>query len=442
MRIHPAWRLYLGVVTLLVAPTASATWPRIGLGPEIAAFSTPVFVANAGDGSDRLFVVQQNGIIRIVRQGAINVVPFLDITDRVSCCGERGLLSVAFPPQYAAMGHFYVYYTNGNGNLIVARYRLTADADVADAASEQIVLAIDHPTFANHNGGQLAFGPNDGYLYVGTGDGGGGGDPSGNGQNFNVLLGKLLRLDVESGSPTYRIPPTNPFVGQPGFRDEIWAVGLRNPWRFAFDRGTGGLFIGDVGQNRYEEIDFQPAASGGGQNYGWNIMEGFHCYNTPSCATTGLTLPVTEYDHSQGDCAVIGGYVYRGTMFPGLQGIYLLADNCSGLIRALRQTLGGWQTAVILNAGFQITGMGEDEAGEIYVTDYTHGAIRHIVQRVCAGDCNDDGTVAVDEILGAATIALGDADVSACSAGDANHDRQITVDEIVRAVASALGGCP
>jgi len=399
-----------------------------------------VFVANAGDESGRLFVVQQNGVIRIVRHSMVNAVPFLDIRDRVSCCGERGLLSVAFPPQYTGKGHFYVYYTDPSGTLTVSRYRLTANPDVADPRSEQIVLAIDHPTFVNHNGGQLAFAPSDGYLYVGTGDGGG--DPNHNAQNPAVLLGKVLRIDVESASSTYRIPPSNPFVGQLGFRGEIWALGLRNPWRFAFDRGTADLFISDVGQNRYEEIDFQPAASDGGQNYGWNIMEGFHCYNAPNCPTAGLTLPVAEYDHSQGDCAVIGGCVYRGKLFPSLQGVYLFADNCSGRIRALRQTVGGWQSAVVSSAGFQIAGLGEDEAGELYVTDYTHGAIRQVRQLVCAGDCNSDGVVTIDEVLGAARVAIGSADFSACGAADVNGDHLISVNEILTAVANALGGCP
>ena len=224
-------------------------------------------------------MVEQGGRIRIIRNGVLEATPFLDITGRVSCCSERGLLSVAFPPGYAAKGHFYVNYTNKAGNTVVARYRLTTNPDVADPGSEQVVLTVPQP-YANHNGGQLAFGPNDGYLYIGMGDGGSGGDPENRAQNPAELLGKLLRINVETGNPnTYTIPASNPFTQTAGYRPEIWALGLRNPWRFAFDRLTHDLYIADVGQDAYEEVDFQPAASTGGENYGWRIMEGLHCYN-------------------------------------------------------------------------------------------------------------------------------------------------------------------
>jgi glucose/arabinose dehydrogenase len=421
---------------------AAAVWPRIALGDSITGLSQPVHIADSGDGSGRLFVVQQGGMIRLVKNGGLQAAPFLDIRSRVSCCGERGLLSVAFPPGYASKAHFYVYYTDVNGNIVLARYGLTADADVADASSEQTVLTIDHPTYSNHNGGQLVFGPNDGYLYMGTGDGGGAGDPHGNGQNTDALLGKLLRLDVEAGTATYAVPPTNAFVGQAGFRPEIWAFGLRNPWRFSFDRDTADVFIADVGQGSYEEINFQPATDAGGRNYGWNIMEGFHCYNAATCNSTGLTLPVSEYDHSQGDCAVTGGFVYRGAQFARLRGIYFYGDYCSGRIRGLQLTPIGWESAVLSDTGFQITGFGQDEAGEIYVADYTNGAITHLVGAACVGDCKGDGTVSVDELLTMANVALGNADVSACSLGDANGDHQITVDEILTAVYNAQTGCP
>jgi glucose/sorbosone dehydrogenase len=245
---------------------------------------------------------------------------------------------------------------------------------------------------------------------------------------------------VETGAPTYAVPATNPFVGQAGFRPEIWAFGLRNPWRFSFAGGAGDLFIADVGQDMYEEIDFQPAASTGGQNYGWNIMEGLHCYNTATCNSTGLTLPVSEYDHSQGDCSVTGGFVYRGTQFRVLQGIYVYGDYCSGRIWGLRPTPGAWQSAVLYGAGFQISSFGEDEAGEIYVADYTDGAITHLISG-CAGDCNDDRRVSIDELLTMVNIALGTVTISSCSTGDVNRDNEITVDEILTAVGNAQNGC-
>ncbi len=374
------WSLWLASLAIFTAhAAAAAVWPPIAIGPPILGFAAPVHITNAGDGSGRLFVVEQGGTIRLLKNGVLQSTPFLDVSSLVSCCGERGLLSVAFPPNYTNVGHFYVYYTNTSGNIVLARYGLTSNPDVADASSAQIVLTINHPTFSNHNGGQLVFGPADGYLYMGTGDGGGGGDPNGNGQNTDVLLGKLLRLDVESGGATYAVPATNPFVGRAGFRSEIWAYGLRNPWRFSFDRVTHDLYIGDVGQNLYEEVDVQPAASGGGQDYGWNIMEGFHCYNATTCNMTGLTLPVTEYTHSSGDCAVTGGFVYRGTQFPTLQGIYFYADYCTGRLRGLQLTPSGWQSTVLDLAGFPISSFGEDEGGEIYFTNYSGGAIAQLM---------------------------------------------------------------
>ena len=314
------WLFGVCCLGITAGRAAAVTWPQLGLAPAITGLAQPTYIISARDGSGRLFVVLQGGTIRIIKNGVLQSTPFLDISTRVSCCGERGLLSVAFPPGYAGKGHFYVYYTNTAGNLVIARYSLTANPDVADASSEAIVLTIDHPTFSNHNGGQLAFGP-DGYLYIGTGDGGSAGDPNGNGQNTNVLLAKVLRIDVESGATPYAIPGSNPVITPTPSRGEIWAYGLRNPWRFSFDRSTGDLYIGDVGQNNYEEVDFQPAASSGGQNYGWNIMEGLHCYNATTCNMSGLTLPVLEYDHSASNCAITGGFVYRGTQFARMQGI-------------------------------------------------------------------------------------------------------------------------
>lgn len=359
-------------------PTATPTpdpWPHVSLVPVVAGLSHPVQITHAGDGSGRIFAVEQAGRIRIIRDGVLRAPPFLDIADRVSCCGERGLLSAAFPPDYATKGHFYVNYTDAAGNTVVARYGLTADPDRADPAGAEIILTVAQP-YANHNGGQLAFGPGDGYLYIGMGDGGSGGDPENRAQNPGELLGKLLRIDVESDIRPYGIPPGNPFTQTVGYRPEIWAVGLRNPWRFAFDRGTGDLYIGDVGQAQYEEVDYQPAASRGGENYGWRIMEGFHCYNPAACAPNGLTLPIAEYDHGLG-CSVTGGGVYRGADPGRMQGIYFYGDYCSGRIWGLRRA-GGWQISQLYRAAFNISGFGEDEAGELYIADYAGGAIYRI----------------------------------------------------------------
>ena len=369
-----------------VSVPVPAGWPQISLSPVAGAFAQPVHVTHAGDGSARIFVVEQAGRIRIIENGVVLPSPFLDISTKVVCCGEQGLLSVAFPPGFASKGYFYVNYTGVPvaptpvAPTVVARYHVSAgDANMADPASEEVILTIPQP-FTNHNGGQLAFGP-DGYLYIGMGDGGSGGDPLNNGQNPGTLLGKLLRIDVESGAAPYGIPPTNPFLGTAGYLPEIWALGLRNPWRFSFDSGTGDLYIGDVGQNSFEEIDFQPAGDPGGRNYGWNIMEGAGCFNGAACNPAGLTLPVVTYDHSQG-CSITGGMVYRGPGFPDLQGIYFYGDFCSSRIWGLRQNGAGWETAVLLDAGnppLNITTFGEDESGNLYVVNYANGDLLKIL---------------------------------------------------------------
>ena len=396
--------LLLGLFLLILPIQAGAQFPAISLTKQISGLSLPVHITHAGDGSGRLFIVEQPGRIRIVKNGVLLPTPFLDISitgaNRVLSGGEQGLLSVAFPPQFNVKGYFYVYYTNLNGDNVAARYFLTANPDVADPNSEVILQTFPHPTFANHNGGQLAFGP-DGFLYIGIGDGGGGGDPNNNGQNSSTFLGKILRIGVESvanpRTDTYVIPPGNPFVGTPGALPEIWALGVRNPFRFSFDRLTGDLYIGDVGQNLFEEIDFQPAASPGGQNYGWNIMEGVHCFNTldpnnplPTCNQAGLTLPVVEYDHTQGDCAVIGGFVYRGNLHPQMRGIYFYGDECTGRIRGLKRNGAVWQSGSLLDSPLVISSFGEDETGELYLTDYTVGDIYRITAPVTA-DFDGDG---------------------------------------------------
>jgi glucose/arabinose dehydrogenase len=285
------------------------------------------------------------------------------------------LLSIAFPPGYATKKRFYANYTNNEGDSVISMFLTTADPDVADPDSEVSLLTVDQP-FSNHNGGLILFGP-DGYLYVGFGDGGSSGDPLGNGQNPNTLLGKVLRIDVESAPGMYQVPATNPFVGFPSYRPEIWALGTRNPWKFSFDRANGDLYLADVGQNQYEEVNFQPAGSSGGQNYGWNIMEGMHCYANPSCSTQGLTLPVTEYTHASG-CSVTGGHVFRGPGNPSLQGTYFYGDYCSGMIWGLKNNGGVWQSTPLLDSSYSISTFGEDQPGTLYVADYNSGQIFRI----------------------------------------------------------------
>jgi glucose/arabinose dehydrogenase len=348
-------------------------------------FVQPVHVSHAGDGSGRIFVVEQAGGIRILDNGVTLPTPFLDLASanppRLVAGGEQGLLSVAFPPGYASKGHFYVYYTRApDGAIVVARYRVSAgNGNVADPASEEAILVVPHPQFTNHNGGQLAFGP-DGYLYIGTGDGGSGGDPLNNAQNPGSLLGKMLRIDVESGVQPYGIPRDNPFLLSAVHRPEIWALGLRNPWRFSFDRLTGDLFIGDVGQGAAEEVDFQPAGSPGGQNYGWSIMEGAACFGSAACDTAGLALPVATYGHLP-ECSVTGGVVYRGAN-PALLGIYFYGDYCSGRVWGLRKSGAGWDAAELLaprGPPLNISTFGEDEAGNAYLADHASGELLKIL---------------------------------------------------------------
>ena len=347
-------------------PPETATGAR--LRQMVNGLSMPLFLTSPAGDLSRQFVVEKIGRIRIIKDGGLVPTPFLDITQKVSNGGEQGLLGLAFHPQYATNGLFIVNYTNTAGDTRVAIYRVSADPDRADAASEQVILAVDQP-FANHNGGMVAFGP-DGMLYIGLGDGGSGCDPQGHGQNRNSLLGKLLRLSV-SATGVVTIPSDNPLVGQPGTRAEIWSWGLRNPWRFSFDRATGDLYIGDVGQNAREEINVATdrPAFGQGRNYGWNIMEGSACFSASSCDRTGLTPPVLEYSHSDG-CSVTGGYVYRGSALAAFAGHYFYADYCEGWVRSFR--LSG-PTAVdqrdwtSLRPGSQITSFGEDARGELYL---------------------------------------------------------------------------
>lgn len=361
---------FLVIVAALVS-AQGAPFPTPRLRPVVTGLDRPTHVTHAGDGSGRLVIVEKPGTIRILHNGALLPTPFLDITSRVLSTGsEQGLFSVAFPPAGADAGHFYVNYTSRpDGDTVVSRFTITPDdPNRADPNSEEVILTIDQP-FANHNGGQLAFGP-DGMLYIGTGDGGSGGDPMGNAQNGAVLLGKMLRIDVESspqGEP-YGIPDTNPFIGTPGFRPEVWALGLRNPWRFSFDRATGDLFIADVGQSAREEVNHQPA-TGGGENYGWDIMEGSTCFQADACDMAGLTLPVAEYGRDLGN-VITGGHVYRAPSPAAWHGVYFFGDFGSGRIWALRRSGDAWSSTVVLDTALSISSFGEDEAGRLYVVDF------------------------------------------------------------------------
>jgi glucose/arabinose dehydrogenase len=346
----------------------------VSVTPFATGLESPVFATGRRDGSGGLLVIEQPGRIRIVNSdGSFQDRPFLDIGDRLISGGERGLLGLALGPDYEHDGRFYVDYTRKpDGWTVISEFK--AANSQADPSSERILLTIPQP-FANHNGGMLAF-DSEGMLMIGMGDGGSGGDPNGNGQNPQVLLGKLLRIDV-NGNP-YAIPSDNPFATSTTTAPEIWALGMRNPWRFSFDRLTGDLFIGDVGQDQWEEVDAELALSGG-HNYGWNSMEATHCFNpSTGCNQTGLTLPVAEYPH-QPDCSITGGYVYRGSAFPILQGGYVFGDYCSGTIRGLSAAqaigTGSADVAVLASSGLTISSFGQDDAGELYVVDLGNGQV-------------------------------------------------------------------
>lgn len=341
---------------------------------EIAdAPGAPLYLTHAGDGSGRVFVVGQHGVIRVLADGMLGATPFLDLDSLISSGGERGLLGLAFAPDYPTSGRFYVNYTDNQGDTVVARYRVSQeDPGRADPASAQVLLRIEQP-FSNHNGGWMGFGP-DGYLYIAVGDGGSANDPLGAGQDLGTLLGKMLRVDVSGDTPA--IPPDNPFTATLGARPEIWAYGLRNPWRASFDRETGALWIADVGQNNIEEVNVQPDGAAGGRNYGWQILEGSQC-TTPGCSSAGTVLPVDEYTHDLG-CSVTGGYVYRGSRYPALRGKYLFGDFCSGRVFALTSNgNGAYSRQELAATGLPIASFGEDQAGELYLVALS-GSIFHV----------------------------------------------------------------
>jgi glucose/arabinose dehydrogenase/alpha-tubulin suppressor-like RCC1 family protein/sugar lactone lactonase YvrE len=369
------------VLTVIGPPAGQLDWPVVSVTEVSSGFSRPTHINHAGDNSGRLFIVEQSGLIRILSGTGIQPVPFLDISDRVLAPedSEQGLLSVCFPPGYAAKRHFYVNYTRQpDGATVVSRFFLTADTNIADAANEQIVLTVPQP-FPTHNGGQLAFGP-DGFLYIGMGDGGDHGDPNNLAQSPSSLLGKLLRIDVESSLDAYQIPPDNPYINTPPFGPEIWALGLRNPWRFSFDRFTGDLFIADVGEASWEEINYQPASTPGGRNYGWRIREGNRDFNLPPAFdTNGLTAPIFVYPHTGPGTAVTGGHVFRGPGSTRMLGLYLYADFGSGRISALARNGSNWHSRELVDTSFLTSTFGEDDAGRIYTADYLAGKI-HLIE--------------------------------------------------------------
>jgi len=361
------------------------------LEPFASGLTSPLAITHAGDGSGRLFITQQDGRVMIHDGVQLRSSPFLDISTLVSCCGERGLLSLAFHPDFASNGLFFVYYTDLAGNAVVARYAVSGEPNLADPASGQVVFTLPQP-FPNHNGGQLQFGP-DGFLYAATGDGGGSGDPLNTAQDLGTTLGKLLRVDVNGPTP-FAPAPNNPFLGVPGAQPEIWASGLRNPWRFSFDRLTGDLFVADVGQARREEVSFQPAASLGGENYGWSRMEGTLCFDPAvGCDDGSLVLPILEYDHALG-CSITGGYRYRGDDHFALSGVYLYGDFCSGRIWGATLQGSSWTTQELLDTSLLISAFGEDESGELYVADLASGSVQRIgLRSACEDgfDNDDDG---------------------------------------------------
>ena len=372
----PSARWFLLVLAALALPAAAIAPPPAAAVREVASgFVFPVEIADPHDASGRLFVAEQGGRIMITRNGAVLPTPFLDLTSRIAQGGERGLLGLVFHPQFATNRRFFVFYTIlPDGDLRVSSFLASAaNPDLADPASELEVITIPHSAAANHNGGHLAFGP-DGYLYIGTGDGGGAGDPLGNGQNLTTLLGKLLRLDV-SAAGGYAIPPDNPaYAGITGARREVWAYGLRNPWRYSFDRTTGDLYIGDVGQNLIEEVDYLPAGTPGGVNFGWPVFEGDSCYNAATCSLANHTPPVLQYSHvPAGGFSITGGFVYRGSAFPALRGYYLYADYVTGRVWAAAQQGGAWSSFVLFEPPsdvFAPSSFGEDANGEIYIASH------------------------------------------------------------------------
>ena len=419
----------LCLVMVFGAARAAADLSQLTLETLAIGLADPVAITHVGSGDPRLFITLQAGQVVIYENGQVQPQPFLDIRGRVGSGGERGLLSVAFHPGYSQNGFFFVNYTNLGGATIIARFRVSANANVADAGSEAVLLTITQP-FSNHNGGQLQFG-SDGFLYVGMGDGGSANDPGCRAQDGTTLLGKMLRLDVGQNvgaAPFHGIPADNPFLGRGDVEDEIWALGLRNPWRFSFDRQTGDLFVGDVGQGNREEIDFEPALSAGGRNYGWKVMEGNFCLAStagcgtpvPSCNAAEYTAPIIDYGRAGGRCAVIGGYVYRGQQIPELFGHYLYGDLCAGTLWAAERADNSWQPIELMPTLPRLASFGENAAGEIFLV------ARDVLYRLMGPAVSMPGeiglssaTFEVQESAGAVTVTVG---------RDGGSDGEVTVD--------------
>ncbi len=423
-------------------------------------FTSPLYITSPLGDFERIFVVEQGGAIKIIKNGNLLPNPFLSLSAKVSCCGERGLLGLAFHPNYFSNGYFFVNYTNTAGNTVLARYQVSDNPDLADTAG-LILLSINQP-FSNHNGGWIGFGPDDGYLYIATGDGGSAGDPQNNGQKGSTLLGKILRIDVDTAAG-YKIPADNPFGGSAEFKEEIWDYGLRNPWRCSFDRLTGDFYIADVGQNAWEEVNFEPDTSSGGVNYGWRLKEGTHCFNPPAnCDALGLTTdPIHEYPHTDG-CSVTGGYLYRGCAIPDLRGTYFFGDYCSGTVWSFRYD--GTDTSEFqdrtseLGVGFfNISSFGEDGKGELYIVGHNNGTVYKIVPdgvadqcSVCLaipGDANASGNLSLTDIFATVNYLFNKTGFPSCSLnnnlcwlselscrGDWNASGTITLGDIIQGV--------
>lgn len=396
------------LIVLIFFWNISTAQPQIELQPFASGLNAPLGIVNTGD--ERLFVVEQRGRIKIIdEQGTVNAIPFLDISSKVSQSGgERGLLGLAFHPDYHENGYFYVNYTRAsNGTTVIARFSVDENnPDIADPESEIQLFTVDQP-YSNHNGGQLQFGP-DGYLYIGLGDGGSGGDPNNNAQNPSTFLGKILRINVDNtGDSPYSIPPDNPFVNNEKVRDEIWAMGVRNPWRFSFDRYTNDLWIADVGQNAYEEINFQTAGSSGGENYGWRCYEGNHNYNQTNCTgEENYTFPVFEYSHEGSSCSgsVTGGFVYRGALYNKLFGEYIFADYCTGTLYHITPNSEGFTGGELGDfSPSEYTSFGEDMYGELYIVMQNSGEIGKVVE---TSSCSPVAMIRTDSA--SAKIEMGD----------------------------------
>lgn len=385
-----AYPKLLIIAALLLMSALSSTGVELTTVKVAGGFSQPLYLTAPVGDTSRLFIVEQStATIKIIKNGVVLATPFLNIDPKVTSGGEKGLLGLAFHPNYASNGYFYVNYIDNSGNTVVARYKVSSNPDVADPASELIMLNVAQP-FANHKGGMLAFGPNDDYLYIGLGDGGDAFDPGNRAQDGSTELGKILRIDVGNGT-IFSAPDSNPFSNNASFLDTIWALGLRNPWRFSFDRLNGDLYIADVGQGSREEVSFQPGNSTGGQNYGWRCMEGKECTGLSGCTcnSPALTIPIYDYTHAGGNCSITGGYVYRGTAIPEIDGTYFFGDFCTGKIWSFVRSGSGVSQLTDRTAQLRpitgetinnITSFGEDDKGEIYIVD-RDGEIFKIVDK-------------------------------------------------------------